>query len=166
MRPTWHRSRANTLALVDGFTGRADDLPAAGLMPAPFDAPYMQRALVEALLLAVLAGVLGSWIVLRRLAFFTHGVGHRRVPRPRRRGAARAWRHSLRRSAPRSVLRAGCERLTRTRRVATDAATGLLLVAALALGAILASDVFGSGAGVDRLLFGQPDRPHARATCG
>src|SRR4051812_50177862 len=35
----------------------------------------MQRALVELLLLAVPAGVLGSWIVLRRLAFFTHAVG-------------------------------------------------------------------------------------------
>jgi len=32
-------------------------------------APYLDRALVEILLLAVLAGVLGSWIVLRRLAF-------------------------------------------------------------------------------------------------
>ena len=35
-----------------------------------------------------------------------------------------------------------------------DAATGLLLVAALALGVVLASDVYESGAGVDRLLFG------------
>ena len=38
-------------------------------------APYMQRALVEILLLAVLAGALGAEIVLRRLAFFTHSVG-------------------------------------------------------------------------------------------
>ena len=44
--------------------------------------------------------------------------------------------------------------LTRTRRVAVDAATGLMLVAALALGVVLASDVFDSPAGVDRLLFG------------
>ena len=35
-----------------------------------------------------------------------------------------------------------------------DAATGILLVGALALGALLASDVYRSGAGVDRLLFG------------
>ena len=43
-----------------------------------------------------------------------------------------------------------------TRRGATsaDAATGLLLTAALALGVILASDVYRAGAGVDRLLFG------------
>ena len=43
-------------------------------------APYMQRALVEILLLAVLAGVLGAWIVLRRLAFFTHSVGTATFP--------------------------------------------------------------------------------------
>ena len=49
-------------------------------MPAPFDTPFMQRALVEALLLAGLAGVLGSWIVLRRIAFFTHGVGTAAFP--------------------------------------------------------------------------------------
>ena len=63
-------------------------------MPAPFDAPFMQRALVESLLLAGLAGVLGSWIVLRRLAFFTHGVGTAGVPGPRRRRAGRASRRS------------------------------------------------------------------------
>jgi ABC-type Mn2+/Zn2+ transport system permease subunit len=42
----------------------------------------------------------------------------------------------------------------RRRGVAPDAATGLLLVAALALGTILASDAYPAGAGVDRLLFG------------
>ena len=34
-------------------------------------APYIQRGIVEILLLAVLAGVLGTWVVLRRLPFFT-----------------------------------------------------------------------------------------------
>jgi manganese/iron transport system permease protein len=122
-------------------------------MPAPFDVPYMQRALVEALLLAVLGGVLGSWIVLRRLAFFTHGVGTAAFP-----GLVAAGPLGL--AAPVAALGSGLvyagalERLTRSRRIGTDAATGLLLVAALALGAVLASDVFRSGAGVDRLLFG------------
>ena len=40
----------------------------------------MQRAIVEILLLAVLAGALGGWIVLRRLAFFTHSVGTAAFP--------------------------------------------------------------------------------------
>ena len=58
---------------------------AAALTPALLEtagAPYFQRALVELLLLAVLAGVLGSWIVLRRLAFYTHAVGNGDVPGP------------------------------------------------------------------------------------
>jgi manganese/iron transport system permease protein len=119
----------------------------------PLDAPFIQRALIEVLLLAGLAGVLGSWIVLRRFAFFTHGVGTAAFPglvvavpagvAPQLTGLAAAL-----------VYAGGVEWLARTRRVATDAATGLALVAALALGVILASDVFESPASVDRLLFG------------
>ena len=48
----------------------------------------------------------------------------------------------------------GAERAGRAGRDPGDAATGLLLVAALGGGVILASDVFESGASVDRLLFG------------
>ena len=123
-------------------------------MPAPFDTPFMQRALVEALLLAGLAGVLGSWIVLRRMAFFTHGVGTAAFPGlvvavPRRRRAAAHRPRGRARSTPAgssgSRARAGSRPTPRR---------ACVLVAALAIGAILASDVFESGAGVDRLLFG------------
>jgi ABC-type Mn2+/Zn2+ transport system permease subunit len=110
-----------------------------------FDAPFMQRALVETLLLAALAGVLGSWIVLRRLAFFTHGVGTAAFPGLVVAGTAGALVASLAYAGGVQALR---------RRVATDAATGLMLVGALALGVVLASDVYETGAGVDRLLFG------------
>jgi ABC-type Mn2+/Zn2+ transport system permease subunit len=122
-------------------------------MPAPFDAPFMQRALVEALLLAGLAGVLGSWIVLRRFAFFTHGVGTAAFPGLVVAGPA-GVAPQLTGLAAALVYAGGVQWLTRTRRVAVDAATGLMLVAALALGVVLASDVFDSPAGVDRLLFG------------
>src|SRR3954451_24899265 len=113
----------------------------------------MQRALAEVLLLAVPAGVLGSWIVLRRLAFFTHAVGTVTFP-----GlvVAGPWGVAPPVAALAAALGFGVaqERLARGRRLAPDAATGLLLVAALALGVLLASDVYESGAGVDRLLFG------------
>jgi manganese/iron transport system permease protein len=118
-----------------------------------FSAPYMQRALVEIGLLAVLAGVLGAWIVLRRLAFFTHSIGTATFP-----GlvVASAWGIAPQLAALGAALGfAGLrERLARGRESEEDAATGILLVAALALGALLASDVYRSGAGVDRLLFG------------
>jgi ABC-type Mn2+/Zn2+ transport system permease subunit len=122
-------------------------------MPDAFDAPFMQRALLESLLLAVLAGVLGSWIVLRRLAFFTHGVGTAAFPGLVVAGPAGVV-PQLAAMAAALTYAGGVEGLRRTRRVATDAATGLVLVGALALGVVLASDVYETGAGVDRLLFG------------
>jgi manganese/iron transport system permease protein len=123
------------------------------MLPAPFDAPYMERALVEMALLSVLAGVLGGWVVLRRLAFFTHAAGTATFP-----GlvAASAWGIA----APLAALACALgfagtlEAATRARRTDPAAATGLLLVGALALGALLASDVFEASANVDTLLFG------------
>jgi manganese/iron transport system permease protein len=118
-----------------------------------FEAPFMQRALLESLLLAGLAGVLGSWIVLRRLAFYTHGVGTAAFPGLVIAGPAGVAPQVAALGAA-LLYAGGVEGLRRSRRAASDAATGLMLVGALALGVVLASDVFETGAGVDRLLFG------------
>ena len=113
----------------------------------------MQRAVLAILLLAVAGGLLGTWIVLRRLAFFAHAVGSATFP-----GLVVAAPWGL--APPVAALGAGLgfaallARLTRRGATSADAATGLLLTGALALGAVLASDVYRSGAGVDRLLFG------------
>jgi manganese/iron transport system permease protein len=116
-------------------------------------APYIQRGIAEVLLLAVLAGVLGTWVVLRRLPFFTHAVGTATFP-----GLVVAVPWGVPAQLTALVCAVGfggaLERLQRTRRIDPDAATGLLLVAALAIGVVLASDVYHSGASVDRLLFG------------
>jgi len=118
-----------------------------------FSAPYLQRAVLEMLLLAVPAGLLGSWIVLRRLAFFTHAVGTATFPAL---VLASAWGIAPQLAALAAALGFGVgqERLARSRRLGSDAATGLLLVGALAAGVVLASDVFESGAEVDTLLSG------------
>lgn len=119
----------------------------------PFASPYMQRALLELVMLGVIGGVLGSWIVLRGLAFYTHAVGTAAFP-----GLVVAG--SLGIPAPLAALGCGfglagvVSRLAGGRRLGQDAATGIALVGALALGVVLASDVVRSGAGVDRLLFG------------
>jgi manganese/iron transport system permease protein len=119
----------------------------------PLSAPFMQRAVLAVGLLAVAGGLLGTWIVLRRLAFFAHAVGTATFP-----GLVVAGPWGL--APPVAALGAGLgfaallARLTRRGATSSDAATGLLLTGALALGAILASDVYRSGAGVDRLLFG------------
>ncbi len=119
----------------------------------PLSAPFMQRAVLAIVLLAVAGGLLGTWIVLRRLAFFAHAVGTATFP-----GLVVAGPWGL--AAPVAALGAGLgfaallARMTRGGSTTSDAATGLLLTGALALGAILASDVYQAGAGVDRLLFG------------
>ena len=52
-------------------------------MPSPLDLaelPFLREALFELVLLAVTGGVLGAWIVLRRLAFFSHAAGSATFP--------------------------------------------------------------------------------------
>jgi ABC-type Mn2+/Zn2+ transport system permease subunit len=124
-------------------------------VPSPFDLvelPFLRDALVELMLLAVAGGFLGAWIVLRRLAFFSHAAGSATFPglvaadasgvSPTLAGIAVALGYA-----------GGVERAGRAGREPGEA-TALLLVAALAGGVILASDVFESGGVVDRLLFG------------
>src|SRR3712207_7655480 len=45
-----------------------------------FSLPFVQRGVAEVLLLSVGAGVLGTWIVLRGLAFLAHAVGTATFP--------------------------------------------------------------------------------------
>src|ERR671915_1356010 len=125
-------------------------------MPSPLDLvelPFMRTALAELALLALTGGLVGTWIVLRRQAFFAHASGTATFP-----GlvVADAWGVSptLAGLAVALGYAGGVERAGRSGRAPGDAATGLLLVGALAAGVLLASDVFESGAAVDRLLFG------------
>jgi len=119
----------------------------------PLGLPFMQRAAVEMALLAPLAGLLGAQIVLRRLAFFAHGVGGAAFP-----GLVVAGPAGIPPALGALVAGGGfaalLQRAGRAAAVPRDVATGLLLVAALAIGVVLASDVFQTGAGVDQLLFG------------
>lgn len=124
-------------------------------MPSPLDfadLPFLREALYEVLLLGAAGGLLSGWIVLRRLAFFSHAAGSATFPglvaadasgiSPTLAGLAVALGYA-----------AGVERSGRAGRE-TGEATALFLVAALATGVVLASDVFESSAAVDRLLFG------------
>jgi len=125
-------------------------------LPDPLDLlelEYMRTALLEISLVAVAGGLLGAWIVLRRLAFFAHGAGTATFP-----GlvVADATGFSATIAALASALgyAVGVDRVGRRGRDLGDTATALTLVAALAIGIVLASDVFESGSAVDRLLFG------------
>lgn len=124
-------------------------------MPSPLDLadlPFLREALFEVILLGAAGGLLSAWVVLRRLAFFSHAAGSATFPglvaadasgvSPTLAGLAVALGYA-----------GGVERAGRAGREPGEA-TALLLVAALAGGVVLASDVFESGAAVDRLLFG------------
>jgi ABC-type Mn2+/Zn2+ transport system permease subunit len=122
----------------------------------PFQLPFVQRALVELLLLALLAGTLGCWIVLRGLAFPTHGAAAAAFP-----GLVLAdglgFAAALGGFGAALLFALVVGRLSGRRnepRPPDDTFTALVLVAALATGIVLASDVFHSAASVESLLFG------------
>jgi zinc/manganese transport system substrate-binding protein len=119
----------------------------------PFQLPFVQRGLIEVLILAVPAGLLGTWIVLRGLAFFSHAVGTAAFP-----GLVLAdglgFAPPLGAFAAATAFSAGNSALWRRRGEGGDSVVAIVLVACLATGVILASDVFGSGANVETLLFG------------
>jgi ABC-type Zn uptake system ZnuABC Zn-binding protein ZnuA/ABC-type Mn2+/Zn2+ transport system permease subunit len=121
---------------------------------APFHYAFVQRGVLEILFLSAGAGLLGTWIVLRGLSFYAHAVATAAFP-----GLVLA--DGLAFPAPLGALAAalafafGVGRLAGDRRRSGyDSLTALVLVGALALGIILASDVFHSGSEVDSLLFG------------
>ena len=115
--------------------------------------PFVQRGLLEVLLLAIPAGLLGTWIVLRGLAFFSHAVGTAAFP-----GLVLA--DGLGFAAPLGAFGAAVvfsfltSAISRRRGVSYDSLTAMVLVGFLAAGVILASDVFQSAANIETLLFG------------
>jgi ABC-type Mn2+/Zn2+ transport system permease subunit len=46
----------------------------------PFQLPFVYNGLLEVLVLSIGAGMLGTWIVLRGLAFYSHTVGTAAFP--------------------------------------------------------------------------------------
>jgi ABC-type Zn uptake system ZnuABC Zn-binding protein ZnuA/ABC-type Mn2+/Zn2+ transport system permease subunit len=119
----------------------------------PFHFVFVQRGLLEIGLLSIGAGLLGPWLVLRGLAFYAHAVGTAAFP-----GLVLAdglgFSPSLGAALGAAGFAGGVDLLGRSRRPSYDTETALVLVGALALGVILASDVFHSGTNVETLLFG------------
>ena len=115
--------------------------------------PFVQRGLLEVGVLAIGAGLIGTWIVLRGLSFFAHAVGTAAFP-----GLVLAdglgFAAALGAFGTALLVAGIVAWLARRERDREDALTALVLVAALAVGIVLASDVFRSGANVDQLLFG------------
>jgi manganese/iron transport system permease protein len=118
----------------------------------PLDYPFMQRALLEVMIVGTVCGLVGCFVVLRGLAFI---------------GDALATRSSgvvLSYLADRSILigafvfgsltALGVGILSRSRRVSEDSAIGVLFAASFALGVVLVSRQAGFRADLSSLLFG------------
>jgi ABC-type Zn uptake system ZnuABC Zn-binding protein ZnuA/ABC-type Mn2+/Zn2+ transport system permease subunit len=118
-----------------------------------FRLPFVQRAELEVVLLSVGVGALGTWIVVRGMAFYGHAVGTAAFP-----GLVLAdglgFPAALGAFGAAVAFAVGMWRLSRGRTSDQDSLTALALVGALVVGVILASDVFHSGSNVETLLFG------------
>src|ERR671923_303030 len=102
-------------------------------MFAPFHYAFVQRGMLEALLLSIPAGILGTWIVLRGLAFFSHAVGTAAFP-----GlvlaAGLGWPGPAGAAVAVTAYTLGVESLASRRESNRETTTGLVLVGALAHG--------------------------------
>lgn len=119
----------------------------------PFRPAYMQRALVEILILAIPSGILGSWVVMRRLAFLSHALGHVTFPALVVAYLA-GWSIFGTALAASVVAAVALGVLAERRELADGVAVGVVLSASVALGAVLVSAIATPGVGAGTLLFG------------
>jgi ABC-type Mn2+/Zn2+ transport system permease subunit len=118
------------------------------------EAPYFVRALGTGALVALPLGILGCWVVLRELAFFSHAVGAATFPGLVLGSALPAlgpFGGALLAALGFSATISAAER---AQRLTGGAVTGLALAAALAGGAVLTVPLGPGPAPVERLLFG------------
>ena len=119
----------------------------------PWTYAFMQRAVLEVTVVGVLCGVVGTFVVLRGLAFIGDALAHAVFP-----GVVLSY------LAGRSILigafvfgiftAVGVGILSRSRRVSEDSAIGVLFAAFFALGVVLISRQAGFKKDLGSLLFG------------
>jgi ABC-type Mn2+/Zn2+ transport system permease subunit len=117
----------------------------------PFAPAFMQTALVAALLAVVVCSIVGTWVVLRGLAFIGDALAHGVIPGV---ALAQLWGVNLVVGAMVSALAmaTGITVVNRRSRLGDDAAIGLLFVGMLAIGVVIISA--SSSRDLTNLLFG------------
>lgn len=119
----------------------------------PVSYPFMQRALLEVILVGVLCGLVGSFVVLRGLAFIGDALAHAVFP-----GVVLSYAagHNIMLGASLfGLLTAlGIGLISRTRRLSHDSAIGVIFAAFFALGVVLLSREQGFRQDLNALLFG------------
>lgn len=119
----------------------------------PFRPLFMQRALAAVLLLAIPAGLLGTWVVTRRLAFMTHAVGHATFPALVI-AALAGWSLFGASLVAAVLLALGLTWLAQRPELSNGVAVAIVLSACLAIGAVLVSNITDPGVRANGLLFG------------
>ncbi len=122
----------------------------------PFTAPFMARALAELLLLAVLAGVVSAFVLIRRLGFVADTMTHTVFPGVVIGFLAGGPGGVFPGALVAAALTAGLlTLLTRSRRVTDDTALAVLLAAMFAVGVVLVSRRSSYTADLTAFLFGR-----------
>jgi ABC-type Mn2+/Zn2+ transport system permease subunit len=115
---------------------------------------FMLNALVAGLLVSVACGVVGSFVVLRGLAFIGDALGHGVLP-----GVAIAvllgFPGMLGAAGGALLMILGITAITRKSSLSSDTAIGLLFVAMLALGVVIVSRSRSFSGDLVRILFGE-----------
>jgi zinc/manganese transport system permease protein len=119
----------------------------------PFTADFLLRALLGGTLVAIICGVVGTWVVIRGMAFLGEAIGHGMLP-----GVALATIAG----APAVVggalsaiiMSALISALQRHGRLSYDASIGMLFVAMLSLGVIIVSHSRSFATDATAMLFG------------
>jgi hypothetical protein len=116
-----------------------------------FEPNFMRTALIGALLAVVVCSLVGTWVVLRGLAFIGDALAHGVIPGV---ALAQIWGLSVVGGAMVSalVMAGGITLVNRRSRVGDDTAIGLLFVGMLALGVVIISAA--SARDLTTLLFG------------
>lgn len=128
-------------------------IPTVSLLLEPFALGFVQRAMLGGALVAVLCGVVGTWVVIRGMAFLGEALAHGMLP-----GVALATvlgAPVLVGGALSAVaMSLGISGLQRRGRLSYDTSIGMLFVSMLALGVIIISHSGSFATDATSILFG------------
>jgi ABC-type Mn2+/Zn2+ transport system permease subunit len=133
---------------------RVERLTVGALWDPFLDNLFMQRALAAGLLVSIACGIVGTFVVLRGMAFLGDALAHGVLPGiagalvigvPTLAGAA----------VGAAVMIGGVTLVTRRSRLSTDTAIGLLFVGMLALGVVIVSRSGSFAGDLTNILFGE-----------
>lgn len=120
----------------------------------PLATEFFQRALLGGSLVAVLCGVVGTWVVIRGMAFLGEALGHGMLP-----GVALAtvagFPVLIGGALSAVAMSFGVGAMQRRGRLSYDTSIGMLFVSMLALGVIIVSHSGSFATDVSTILFGE-----------